>query len=41
MFAWGPHHAWWGINGSVDTPAFKVGKIDNEFDPDDPHLWTG
>ena len=35
VFEWGPHHAWWG------DPVVKVGKIDNEFDPADPHLWTG
>ncbi len=35
MLEWGPHHAWWG------DPQVKVDKIDDEFDPFDPHLWTG
>lgn len=35
MVSWGPHHAWWG------DPVIKVAKIGNEFDPNDPALFTG
>lgn len=38
---WGPHHAWWGADANGGGPATKVEKIDWEFDPNDPKLYTG